>query len=356
MTAIMQARDSQVVIQRPLPWVDAARITSIVAVIAIHTTSSLVANGALPESWWFGNLVQSAARWSVPMFVMISGALLLRSPSADDPIAFYRRRLSRILPPLIGWSAIYLLYGHLIANNPKTLKEAVALVLSGRPYSHLYFLYLITGLYFVAPFLRPLVVLSSRRILGIAVLVLLALEVTDDLILILGHTGGANAATLFVPYLGYFLAGAWLSGLSPTKARTVAAASVAAGGMLATALGTGLLLGSIGFGKGFYLYEYLSVATVPTSLAIFALFAWSAPMMDRMAARVPHRGLSILAGCTLGIYVVHPLVIQGLGMLGLDARSFFVPLAVPASILATFVVSLVIVLALQQVPGLRRLV
>jgi surface polysaccharide O-acyltransferase-like enzyme len=351
-----QPGSSEVLVHPSLAWVDAARVLAILAVIAIHTASSLVSNRALPESWWFGNLVQSAARWSVPMFVMISGALLLRSPSADDPISFYRRRLSRILPPLIAWSAIYLLYGHVNADNPRTLNDAVSLLLAGRPYFHLYFLFLITGLYFVAPFLRPLVALPDRRTLGLAVLVFLALGMVDDIITIQWHYGGANAATRFVPYVGYFLAGAWLSGLTPTRSWIVAAASVAGVGILATAVGTYLLLESFGFTKGFYLYEYLSVATVPTSLAVFALFAWSAPLMDRFAARLPHHALSIAAASTLGIYVLHPLVIQGLGVFGFGARSFFVPLAVPASILATFLISLVVVLAMRQVPGVRRIV
>jgi hypothetical protein len=47
---------------------------------------------------------------------------------------------------------------------------------------------------------------------------------------------------------------------------------------------------------------------------------------------------------------------QGLGMLGIGARSFFVPLAVVASVAATFTVSLAIVLLLRQLPGVRRLV
>jgi surface polysaccharide O-acyltransferase-like enzyme len=352
----MTRADPPSVAQRSLAWIDAARVAAILAVITIHVTSALELNRALPFSWWYGNVLDSASRWSVPLFVMISGALLLHSDVADDPPAFYRRRLSRILPPLIAWSAIYLLYGHAVANTPKTLGDAVSLVIQGRPYFHLYFLYLITGLYLVAPFLRPVVRLPDQRVLGMAVLFFLVLGMVDDTIIIWGRSGGANAATRFLPYIGYFLAGAWLTRLSQTKGRMVAAGSVAILGILATAVGTDLLVEHLGFGQGLYLYEYLSVTTVPTTLAIFALFLWSAPLMDRIAARVPRGWLSVVAGSTLGIYVIHPLVMQGLGKLGLGARAFFVPLAVPAFVVATFVASLVIVLALRRVPVVRRLV
>jgi surface polysaccharide O-acyltransferase-like enzyme len=342
--------------QASLAWVDAARVTAILAVIAIHTVASLVANRSLPESWWFGNIVDSASRWSVPLFVMLSGALLLGGKAADDPISFYRRRLSRIVPPLVVWSVIYLVYGHFNADNPHTVDDAVAYVLAGRPYFHLYFLYLIAGLYAVAPILRPLVALPGSRVLAVSVLVLFAIEMADDFILVSGHGGGTNAVTRFVPYVGYFLAGPLLTRVPPTRGRVTAAAVAAVVGIAATAVGTHLLLANVGFGKGFYFYEYLSVTTVPVTLAVFALFTWSAPQMEGLAARLPGRSLSIVAGATLGIYVLHPLVMQGLGMLGLGARSFFVPLAVVASVAATFTVSLAIVLLLRQLPGVRRLV
>jgi surface polysaccharide O-acyltransferase-like enzyme len=343
-------------VPRSLAWIDAARVAAILAVIAIHVVSPLVISRAHPQSWWFGNVVDSAARWSVPLFVMISGALLLHSDLADDPGRFYRRRLARILPPLVAWTVIYLIYGYLSADNPPTLRAAVTYVAAGRPYFHLYFLYLIAGLYLVTPFLRPLVALSPRRVLGIAVVVFLALGIADSLALRWMGTGGTNAATRFVPYLGYFLAGAWLVGLAPTRRRIMASWVIVAVGIGVTALGTNLLINRFGFGRGLYLYEYLSVTTVPVSLALFALFAWSAPTFARMAARIPRGWLSIVATSTLGIYVIHPLVMAGLGTLGLRSRAFFIPLAVPATLLAAFAVSLVIVLLLQRVPLLRRIV
>src|SRR3989442_2077501 len=87
-------------VQPTVVWIDAARVAAILGVISIHVVAPLVISRALPLNWWVGNVVDSAARWSVPLFVMISGALLLHSDLADDPVALYRRRLARILPPL----------------------------------------------------------------------------------------------------------------------------------------------------------------------------------------------------------------------------------------------------------------
>jgi surface polysaccharide O-acyltransferase-like enzyme len=111
----------------------------------------------------------------------------------------------------------------------------------------------------------------------------------------------------------------------------------------------------VGLGRGRYLYEYLSVTTVPVTLAIFALFAWSAPIFNRLGPR-PRRWLSTLAAATFGIYLVHPLVLIPLRAAGLYNRAFFVPLAVVATVLAAFLVSAVLALVAQRLPVLRRLI
>jgi surface polysaccharide O-acyltransferase-like enzyme len=351
-----QAAATRLPARSTVAWIDAARVVAILAVISIHVVAPLLSSRAVPLNWWVGNVVDSAARWSVPLFVMISGALLLHSDLADDPIAFYRRRLARILPVLIAWTAIYLFVGHQLSNNPSTLKNAVLLVLAGRPYFHLYFLYLITGLYLVAPFLRPLVRLPDRRLLVTAVVVFIALAMVDDLTQVWAGSGGVNAATRFVPFIGYFLAGAWLVEIPPTRRLVVAASAVAATAIAATVVGTAVLVELVP-ARGRYLYEYLSFTTVPASLAIFGVFLWSSPLWSRLAARLPRGSLSTVAAATLGIYVIHPLVMNRLGVVvGLGGRAFFAPLAVPATVLVTFTMSLLLVLLLRQVPGVRRLV
>ena len=60
-------------------WIDYLRVIAIIAVITIHSTTSFYARfgeiGML--DWWLANLLNSASRFAIPLFVMISGALLL---------------------------------------------------------------------------------------------------------------------------------------------------------------------------------------------------------------------------------------------------------------------------------------
>src|SRR5262245_13238400 len=68
--------------QRPsyayLSWL---RVLAIVAVVSIHTTGLTMTQEGLRGSavWWVAAAVNVGSTWAVPVFVMISGALLLRA-------------------------------------------------------------------------------------------------------------------------------------------------------------------------------------------------------------------------------------------------------------------------------------
>ncbi|NCN45471.1 MAG: hypothetical protein COU63_02900 [Candidatus Pacebacteria bacterium CG10_big_fil_rev_8_21_14_0_10_36_11] len=69
---------------------DLARVLSILGVVAIHaeniTSSKTNYLGGI--SWWFVNTVHSLVAVSVPLFVMISGTLLLNKKDLSNNYVF----------------------------------------------------------------------------------------------------------------------------------------------------------------------------------------------------------------------------------------------------------------------------
>jgi len=93
-------------------WLDNSRIVAIYAVVFLHVSAAVVlGNEVGTEYWWIGNIYDSAMRWCVPTFVMISGALLLDPDKQEDLKTFYAKRLSRILIPILFWSAFFSIFG-----------------------------------------------------------------------------------------------------------------------------------------------------------------------------------------------------------------------------------------------------
>lgn len=90
-------------------WLDNSRIIAIWAVIFLHVAGFFVVSEPIGSTyWWIGSAYDAITRWCVPVFVMISGALLLDSSKQEALGVFYRKRMVRILWPLVFWSVFYL--------------------------------------------------------------------------------------------------------------------------------------------------------------------------------------------------------------------------------------------------------
>ena len=158
--------------QQPIPsvkpvatffWADRLRNIATVMVIAIHVAAPVahVPTDIHTLWWWTGNFWNSISRPGVPLFVMLSGFLLL---GKDYPLAmFLKRRFSRVVIPALFWMCVYSLYGYLGKNSPATIGEVLRNIINGPVHYHLWFIYLIMGLYLVYPVLRPWVKSAGER-------------------------------------------------------------------------------------------------------------------------------------------------------------------------------------------------
>src|SRR3954469_16680692 len=92
-----------------LVYLDGLRVAGMVAVVLLHVSLGLIHYRALsPGDLTLCLAVNALTWWAVPVFVMISGALLLDPARWTTTGDFYRRRLARIGWPLLFWCALYM--------------------------------------------------------------------------------------------------------------------------------------------------------------------------------------------------------------------------------------------------------
>ena len=120
-----------------LAWIDCARWIAMFLVIACHACDPFNCSPestSNPEFLRWGAFWGSMLRPSVPLFVMITGALLL--PIRETSLGgFYKKRIPRVLFPFLIWSVVYTLFpwfAGLISSTPEAAKE---LVLTFFPYA-----------------------------------------------------------------------------------------------------------------------------------------------------------------------------------------------------------------------------
>lgn len=196
--------------QAPMRWPDRLRNLATVMVITIHVAAPVAHVGEDLNSawWWTGNFWNSLARAGVPLFVMLSGFLLL---SKDYPLTYFlKRRFSRVVVPALFWMGVYSIYNFVSKGSPATLQEAAVGIFSGPVHYHLWFIYLIIGLYLIYPVLRAWVrVATEQEFLYFFTLCILCTWVYKFIWTFTG-VGMGIYFELFTNNCGYFVLGYYL--------------------------------------------------------------------------------------------------------------------------------------------------
>ncbi len=280
------------------------RVLAALAVVALHVASygtTKQAHGTL--NWWIANGFDASTRWAVPMFVMISGALLLHPNKRTPAGLFYRRRMHRILIPLAFWTVFYLRLR--LPFREMTGPFLARALIRGTPYGHLWYLYMIVGLYFITPFLQACLSGTSRREQSWLVVSLLVAGAVQDGVNTFTADTTPTVFSMFVAYIPYYLCGYLLSQveLPRTSIKYLAAGVLAA--WLGIVLGTGFLFPQIGF----YLYNHHCPLIILLSIGIFLLVStiYAGPAGGRSRSWRAWRHLDKVS---FGIYLIHPLFIH----------------------------------------------
>lgn len=172
-------------------WLDAVRLIAMFTVVCCHSTDPFnfcpdpsAANIGEIKLW--GAIYGALLRPCVPLFVMLTGALLL--PLKDsDTIKFYKKRIGRVFYPFVLWGILFNLFPWILG----VLGFAPETLLNFFPYSgeeatqqsmavslkwiadiplnfspipvHLWYIYLLIGLYLYMPIFSAWVERASER-------------------------------------------------------------------------------------------------------------------------------------------------------------------------------------------------
>lgn len=338
-----------------------ARVAAMAAVIGVHAYSPLVSTVYAElggYTWWSANLLDAGTRWCVAVFVMISGALLLR-PRDESVGTFYRKRWAKIGIPLVAWTAIYLVWQYW--RDDLGTPDAATQAASGAPSIHLYFLYVIAGLYLFTPFFRTVVAHSSRTALWWFAGASFGVGVFDQILSLIDGAGGVSAATRFLPFLGYYLVG-WLLLTTENSPRTtrfgIAALTL---GVAGTALGAGAAAhveGEWGAG-GEYFYAFLSPPMIVAGIGAYLTLRAAGERLavaENPAALATKNVVRVVSGLSFGVYLVHVMVMYTLRDLGGMPEGYPALFAAAGYAVATAVISLILVALVQRIPLVRTIV
>ena len=143
---------------------DLLRIISAAAVVMIHVSATWFYGAVdnIPESGLSITDIQSPyliciynslSRFAVPCFVMLSGAFILENEKNIEYKKFYSKSFAKIGIPTIIFSVIYVLYAIPwgVIGIDRGIHALLKDIIKGAPMHHLWYLYMMIGVYALAP-------------------------------------------------------------------------------------------------------------------------------------------------------------------------------------------------------------
>lgn len=337
-------------------YFDYLRVFAMFAVIIIHLSAqnfeSTDVNGF---AWQTFNFFNSMARWSVPVFVMISGALFL---GKEIPVKkLYSKYVLRMVISFLAWSVVYLPFSGEYADKASLVIELM------HGHYHMWFIPMIAGLYISVPVINKIVENEKvmRYYLKLAFVFAFLVPWVTTLAYDFAHqliiTGVAAIRldidymymNIVLGYVSYFILGYCLDKAVFSKQQRTVIYLI---GIIGFVLTIGLnLIASLKAQKpwGNY-YGYFNVNVLFECIAVFVWFKY------RKYSRIKWNSfVQKLSKYSFGAYLVHLLIIEQFNIrFGLNTLSFHSVLAMICLGSLVFIISFFISAILNQIPIVKK--
>ena len=350
-------------------WLDVIRLVAMLMVIGVHCIDPFYISptlGQMPEYRHWAAIYGSLLRPSVPLFVMMTGLLLL--PVREMSLGkFYKKRIFRVLWPFLIWSVLYNMFPWLtgVLGLPKEIigtffcyvqgNESQALSDSLKdvamiPFNfsfkenHMWYIYLLIGLYLYMPFFSAWIEMADRKteriFLGIWFASLFLPYASEYISRYLYGEATWNQFGMlyyFAGFNGYLLLGHYLKqGNSWSLPKTLLVSA---------------LLFAAGYAVTYSGFSAAAANPASTEEEMELFFTFCSPNVAMMTAAVflllqkvkvngeKIRGvLANLTKCGFGIYMVHYFIV-GPAFLLIGKANLPIPLQVPVMAIFIFLIS-----------------
>lgn len=339
--------------------IDAARIGACFMVVLLHVAA--VELQGFDERWWASNFYDAFSRIAVPVFLMITGVLLLNRQEALS--VFFRKRFARIVPPLAFWSLFYLGWYTLQGQDFGGVWGSVRTIINGPVAFHLWYLYAILGISLFVPFMRHIWQGSSRAEQRLYLLIWMAVSAWPLLQTLLGSdVDPLNTYELgtFFGLIGYLFLGVYVHDTLSHRVTTPVYWSLSILLYIFFSLLTMAATWQYSVQQGQpdpLFYDYLSPFVIMASAGMFNLLYGAGVLASRHGALSSQSWsvLNNLALSTLGIYCAHIFILDLLRshtrlLSSGDSGWWTIPIAAAL----VFVLSWILVSALRLVRPFRH--
>ena len=325
-------------------WIETLRAIATLSVIVLHVAAPILYQFSKisTDTWWIGNFFDGSMRFGVPIFLMITGALIL--PKTYKIKQFLKQRASKILLPFLFWSIIYIGYALLNAKEVSLsngIYYSLQQLKKGAAY-HLWYIYMLLGMYLCMPMISKWIINSTKKEIEYFILIWLFV-IALQLPFIAPYVPNINFF-YFSGYLGYPILGYYLAHQVQLKQSNLKIGLFIIIGTLITVIGT-YFMSLYHKGLSTVFYGFLSPNVLLTAIGIFLLAKQSS---------INHTTLNLfvktIAKYSYGIYLSHIFVLMHLAKFNIKWDLIHPAIGILTTSALCLIISLFITFTLHKIP------
>lgn len=334
-------------------YIDILRVVACFLVVSIHVSADYMRNLLKQEAMfelWIAYTINTTSQIAVPLFVLISGYLLLGRDIGL--LSLFKKITFRILLPLFLFGSLCIIYWNWFYSLSQVITLSFMLheFIKGPMMFHLWFMYMLAALYLLIPLLNYIVIHIQTQEIKYFFVLWLVFSIINSLKII--HEFQINTwflnIDLITRYVPYFLAGALLKKLD-IRINSIVLILVFILMIIIT------LLLSVAISPDLnnfntVLMDGVSPTIIIASLSCFLLIKNLFATVDVNANKFKCLSIYFLSRWSFGVYLIHPILQISIlyWFHRYDLLLTLFPLNLLLSILLVFISSLLITAVLKN--------
>lgn len=330
---------------------DMIRIYACLAVVMIHVSAIYVKQDVNSSAFVIGNIFDSISRCGVPLFLMLSGALMLNEKKEKTIKQMIQTSISMI-GILLFWSSLYaIIYQFVIHQNEVSVVSLIKTILFG--HYHMWYLYVMVGLYLITPILKVIIKKEHQQLikylLGLAIIFTFVIPLINYFFQIFVESISITKLInkvhfeMIGSYLTYYILGWYVTNFEVKYKKTIYALGVVS--IIFTIIMTQIT-------KNYdFFYDTSLITILLLSLAIFMFIFDFSKRLKLKETTI--KLLSILSKLTFGVYLIHILVLYYISKYVIISHVLIECIVI---FILTVVISFVISFILSKIGYLKKLI
>lgn len=338
-------------------YFDVLNIIAIFAVIALHC-NAIVHGNPSNRAWNTSLIVECLFYFAVPIFIMLSGATLMKYREKYDTKTFFKKRFLKVCIPFVIWAIIMFIWKEYILKmnivKGGGILEYFNIFFGNKEESTYYFMFSILGIYLTMPLLSLLAKKENTKSLWFIVLLYFIFNgFVPNILKLFGINYNMDFTVQLGGYTIFILLGYLLSIEDISKKQRIIIYIGAIIGILYRFITTFILSKEAGSVVK-TTWGYTSWHSILLASAVF-LFVKNLNLESKLENNSKiAKMLTQIASCSFGVYLIHQIIMYyEKTIFNINASSWEWR---TIGIITTYIISLLVVFLIKRIPGLKKIV